>query len=400
MTDPDLKVVVDDLRATSGTLDDLASGFYNDGGGPILKSVTGADSELDASKACGELGDSYLAYAQTLGVGVTDLAGKLDSAAYLYENGDSAAAESIEFDPPEKEELEIGDDPGEPGYDPVDEYEDALQQAGLLDGESSGLYREWLQNAADNGVPPETIVDIARQENLTPQSFDVLNAPGMKRVTDDNDTPNDPSDDKDYWVLPENATADQARQATLMTYIYNAGTGYGTAEGSENNDFAETPYSAAEVSRIRERQADNWWSYELLPTAMDDGGRFATTPNGMLMGLGGGLPQQVASMSAGTCFGDVFAVNYDHPTNAAADLERIITSGDSTFQIDGEVRTGNDLDRVLHHEERHSQQWAQRGPTGMAEYAANYFTAEGYARITDTHNSFEEKAGAADGGYH
>lgn len=396
----DLLVVIEELRATAGKLDDLASGFYNDGGGPILRSVTGADTELDATKACGELGDAYLAYAQTLGVGVTDLAGKLDSAAYLYETGDTAAAEAIEFDPPEKEELDVGDDPGEPGYDPVNEYEEALQDAGLLDGESSGLYREWLQNAADNGVPPETVVEIARQENLTPRSFDVLNAPGMERVTDTNGTP-ETSDDKDYWILPDDATAEQARQATLMTYIYNAGTGYGASKGNAGNDFAETPYSAAEVARVRERQADNWWSYNLLPEAMDQGGRFATTPNGMLMGLGGGLVQQELTMAAGTCYGDVFAVNYDHPTNAADQLRSIITSGEATWQKDnGTEGTGNDLDRVLHHEERHSQQWAERGPLGMKDYVLAYGTAEIYARITGTHNSFEENAGASDGGYH
>lgn len=400
MTDPDLKVVVDDLRATSGKLADLASGFYNDGGGPILRSVTGADSELDATRACGELGDTYLAYAQTLGVGVSDMAGKLHSAAYLYETGDTTAAEAIEFDPPEREELEVGDDPGEPGYDPVNQYEEALQDAGLLSGESSGLYREWLQNAADNGVPPETIVEIARQENLTPQSFDVLNEPGMERVTDGNRTPQT-SDDKDYWILPANATPEQARRATLMTYIYNAGTGYGSADGSGDNDFAETPYSAAEVARIHERQADNWWSYEMLPAAMDEGGRFATTPNGMLMGLGGGPLQQGVSAQAGTCVGDVFAVNYDHPTDAATQLRQIIESGSSTYQADsGRPVTGNDLDRVLHHEERHSQQWADRGPLGVDDYLKDYFTAEAWARITKTHNSFEENAGASDGGYH
>lgn len=55
--------------------------------------------------------------------------------------GDSEAAERIEFDPPEEEEREVGDDPGEPD-DPVDEYEEALRDAGLPDGPSDGFYRE------------------------------------------------------------------------------------------------------------------------------------------------------------------------------------------------------------------------------------------------------------------
>jgi hypothetical protein len=397
VTQPELQVVVDELRATAGVMDDIASGFYNDGSGPILKSVTSADSELDSTKACSEVGDTFLAYAQTLGEGVSEHAGKLNSAAGLYEKGDTAAAEAIDFDPLEEREREVGDDPGEQGYDPVDEYEQALQDAGLLEGESAGFYREWLQNAADNKVPPETIVEIARQENITPASFDVLG--GMERVTDENKTPDNTSDDKDYFMLPENATAEQARQATLMTYILNAGTGYGTAKGNNDNDFAETPYSAAEVQRIKDRQAANWWSHEMIPAATDRGGRYATTPNGMLMGLGTDL---IPNAQAGTCVGDVFAVNYDHPpTGAAAELRNIIESGQSKSQAeDGTPRYGNDLDRVLHHEERHSQQWAEHGRFGMTEYIKDYFTAEGYARLIGEHNSFEENAGASDGGYH
>jgi hypothetical protein len=386
MTTPVLQVVVDELRATAGVMGDIASGFYNDGGGPVLKSVTSADSELDSTKACAEVADAFLAYAQTLGEGVSEHAGKLSSAAGHYERGDTAAAEAIEFDPLEEHEREIGDDPGEPGYDPVDEYEEALQDAGLLEGESAGLYREWLQNAADNEVPPETIVDIARQENITPHSFDVLAEEGTQRVTDD--------DGKTYFLLPENATADQARHAALMTYILNAGTGYGTAKGSDRNDFAETPYSAAEVQRIKDRQEANAWSYSLIPEAADRGGRFATTPNGMLMGVGGGMVQQLVSQEAGTCVGDVFAVNVDQPSDAAAQLRGIIQSGSMQHDAnhDGRLTTGNDLDRVLHHEERHSQQWADKG---RLKFVQEYFTP------TDAeHNPFETNAGANDGGYH
>ena len=387
MTPKELRVVVDDLLTTSEVMDSIASGFFNDGGGPLLKSVTGMDTELDSTAACGDVGDLMLTYAQTLGTGVAAHARKLSSAAALYERGDTAAAEAIEFDPPEEHEREVGDDPGEPGYDPVREYEEALQDAGLLDGPSSGLYREWLQNAADNNVPPETIVEIARQENLTPSSFDILS--GLERVTNDNQN-DDPSDDTDYFLLPSDVTAEQARQAALMTYIFNAGTGYGTSRGNANNDFAETPYSAAEVARIKERQAANNWSYELLEHAT---GSFATTPNGMLMGVGGGLIQQTVSNEAGTCVGDVFAVNMDHPPNGATEeLRNIIRSGTTTWQTDdGKLHQGIDLDRVLHHEERHSQQWATKG---FAKFIQEYFTPTDAER-----NPFETNAGAHDGGY-
>ena len=385
----DLKVVVEHLRSTAGTMGGVASGFYNDGGGPILRSVTGAGGELDCVTACGEVGDEFLAYAQTLGDDVSEHADKLAAAAGFYERGDTAAAEAIDFDPPEESEREIGDDPGEPGYDPVDRYERALHDAGLLQGDSSGKYREWLQNAADNGVPPETIVDVARQQNITPSSFDVLD--GLERVTDTNGTPDDPSDDKDYFMLPEHATAEQARQAALMTYVYNAGTGYGTAKGSANNDFAETPYSAAEVQRIKDRQEANGWSYDLVPHST---GAFAATPNGMLMAVGGGPIQQLVSQQAGSCAGDVFAVNNDNPPGGAAqELRTIIESGTlrSDADHDGQVNIGNDLDRVLHHEERHSQQWAQKGfPTFLREY---------FWPTSADPNPFETNAGANDGGY-
>jgi hypothetical protein len=395
VTDPVLHVAVDDLRATRLVMDDIASGFFNDGGGPILKSVTSTGSELDSTKACGELGDIFLAYAQTLGDGVSDHAGRLGSAADKYESGDIAGAEAIDFDPPEESELVVGDDPGEEGYDPVNQYEDALRDAGLLQGESSGFYREWLQNAADNDVAPETIVDIARQENITPQSFDVLK--GLERVTDNNGTTADgqTDDDKDYFLLPEDATSEQARQAVLMTYIYNAGTGYGTGKESGKNDFAETPYSAAEVQRIKDRQESNSWSYDLIPHAT---GAFAATPNGMLIGVGGGPIQQTISQEAGSCAGDVFVVNMDNPpAGAAQELRNIITSGQSTWQADdGTARYGNDLDRVLHHEERHSQQWADKG---FGKFLQEYFND----KLTDVggeHNPFEVNAGANDGGYH
>ncbi len=79
---------------------------------------------------------------------------------------------------------------------------------------------------------------------------------GLERVTNNNQN-DDPRDDTDYFMLPENVNAEQARQAALMTYIFNAGTGYGSSRGNINNDFAETSYSAAEVQRIKDRQAAN-----------------------------------------------------------------------------------------------------------------------------------------------
>ncbi len=94
-----------------------------------------------------------------------------------------------------------------------------------------------------------SIVDIAQQQNITPQSFDVLN--GMERVED--------RDGKDFFLMPAGTSGEDARKAALMTYILNCGTDYGK---NPQTDFDETPYSAAEVQRIADRQEANAWSYD------------------------------------------------------------------------------------------------------------------------------------------
>mgnify|MGYP000045829862 FL=1 len=392
MTAP-LTVVVASLRETTAELGDMASGLFNDGGGPQLSSAAGPVSGLDSGVACREAGDAFLRRAQVLGQGMSVFAEKLDSAALLYEHGDRAAAERIPFDVPEAKDERIGDDPGEPGYDPVDKYEDALRAAGLLNGTSDGYYREWLQNAAKKGAPPQVIVDIARQQHITPASFDVLK--GMERVVDNNRTSTDPSDDNTYFLLPAGAGAGATRRAAVLTYILNAGTGY--TKGNPNTDFAETPYTANEVQRIIDRQAANSWSYEQIPRLTGSGGRFATTPNGMLMGLGGGFVQSQLSQQGGSTYGDVFLVNIDHPTDATDQLRKIIASGQMWYDgPDGAHAGGIDIDRVLHHEERHSAQWAALGPM---QFARQYAISLGAERLTGRLNPFETNAGASDGGY-
>lgn len=379
-----LGVTVGSLRDTSTGLESLASGFYNDGAGPELATAAGPVAGLDTGSACREVGDAFLRRAQALGDAASTFAGKLDSAAFLYEHGDSAAAERIEFDPPEEEEKRIGDDPGEPGYDPVNEYEDALREAGLLDGPSDGFYREWLANAAKNDVPPEVIVDIARRHNITPQSFDVLK--GMERVTD--------NDGKTYFILPSGVSAKDARDATLMTYVLNAGTGYEDSRGSGKNSFAETPYAADEVQRIIDRQESNSWSdvgAELFS------GRLAATPNGMLMGLGGNMVEDQLSQLGGSTVGDVFLVNIDNPADPAQQLRDIIDSGQAWYSEQRPLPGSTiDLDRILHHEERHSQQWADLGYENMVEQYGQKMVEEW---ITKQRNPFETNAGASDGGY-
>jgi|KBSSwiStaDraftv2_1062776.scaffolds.fasta_scaffold09142_7 hypothetical protein len=378
------------LRTASRGFDDIASGFFNEGAGPAVKSAAEPVSRLDCGAACREVGDSLLARAQVLGVDARKFGDNLDSAAFYYQKGDKDAAERIKFDTPGNDEK-IGDDPGEPGYDPVHEYEEQLQQAGLLDGPApDGYYKEWLQNAAKNGIPPEEIVKIARDHDITPASFDVLK--GLERVQEDG------PDKKSYFLLPEGVSGETARKAALMTYILNAGTNYGTA--GDNNDFAETPYSSAEVQRIIDRQQANAWSYDQgVALANHSGARLTTTPNGMLMGLGAKDPVfALLSQNGGSTYGDIFLANIDNPKDPAEQLRDMIHSGHMWYaEPGGKAYEGNlDLDRILHHEERHSEQWAELGPQKFVE---QYGIGIGIEQTTGHRNPFETNAGASDGGY-
>ncbi len=87
------------------------------------------------------------AYAQSLGEGVSAHAGKLSAAATHYERGDTAAAEAINFDPPEQRvnfrELETIQ--ANRATTRSMSTNRSPPDAGLLDGPSSGMYREWLQ---------------------------------------------------------------------------------------------------------------------------------------------------------------------------------------------------------------------------------------------------------------
>ncbi|MGW0159738.1 EspA/EspE family type VII secretion system effector [Mycobacterium sp. NPDC003323] len=263
-------------------------------------------------------------------------------------------------------------------HEPSAPYERALRDAGLLSGPPpEGLYREWLHNAERQGLPPETIVDIARRHDITPSSFDVLS--GMQRVKD--------PDGKTFFQLPNGTSGEDARKAVLMTYIFNAGTDYG--EGTPN-DFIPEPYSADEVQRIIDRQAANSWTYDDdVPFILDADGALMTTPNGMLMGMGGNWLQDQFSWRGGTAWGDIFMENIDHGHNPGEQLRAMVESGVSRgIGADGNPVAGRlDLDRLLHHEEIHSRQWADKGYFGML-----------WAVATDS-AGIEEEAGLGDGGY-
>ncbi|BBY26123.1 type VII secretion target [Mycolicibacterium sediminis] len=284
---------------------------------------------------------------------------------------------------------------GEPGQavgddkkpETENDYEKALRDAGLLTGPPpDGYYREWLQNAERQGVPPDVLVDIARRHHITPDSFDVLN--GMEKVTD--------ADGKSFFLVPPGTSGADVRKAALMTYVLNAGTDYGDGTA---HDFEPTPYSADEVQRIIDRQEANAWSYDQdVDFVHDNGGRLTTTPNGMLMGMGGNQLQDFFSEGGGSTWGDVFMVNIDDPKDPAQTLRDMIHSGNMWYPREGgEGREGLnqlDLDRILHHEERHSQQWQRLGYLGFI----NAYQGGKLVEIFTDH-PLEKDAGLSDGGY-
>ncbi|GIH03900.1 hypothetical protein Rhe02_19670 [Rhizocola hellebori] len=269
----------------------------------------------------------------------------------------------------------------------VVDMEQALRDAGLLTGPPvDGFYRQWLENAVRRGVPIDTIQKMVSEHHITPEDFKILD--GMEEIREDEDGN---GIFKSYFMLPTDISGDDAAKAVRMTYILNAGTDYGT-EG-EATDFAPTPYGSEELRRITERQQQNSWSYDDdVGFVHGNGGRLVTTPNGMMMGLGGNLIQDQFSQRGGTTWGDTFMLNIDDPQDPAQQLRTVVSSGHAWYEGDtGPYQGALDTDRLLHHEERHSQQWAREGYTG---FLASYV----WEQVTGG-NETEEDAGLSDGGY-
>jgi len=291
-----------------------------------------------------------------------------------------------------------------------------LRHAGLLGRETSALYDEWLKRAVARGVSVEEIRKIAREQGIKPAEFELIR--DWKVFVD--------PDGKLFFLVPPGTSSADAREATLLTYILNCGTDYAAADdlvdtdgdgrpdsrspqnqGGTFNDFTETPYSAAEVVRIAARQDSNWWSYRLgVPLIHSLGGALVTTPNGMLMELGGTGPVSIMSQGGGTTYGDIFMVNIDDPDDPVVTIKSIVESGSAAeVYADGTWSLGNsiDLDRLLHHEERHSQQWARAGFRNfVAGYLAQVVRAgflPGGKPYDPARIPYERDAGLHDGGY-
>jgi hypothetical protein len=235
----------------------------------------------------------------------------------------------------------------------------------------------WRENARRRGVPAAVVDEIARRHALTRESFEILD-----RMTELKDPHG-----KSFFLLPRGTGGDDARRATLLTYVLNAGTDYAKPRGRPP-DFPETPYGAAEVARIINRQNANRWSYTRdVRFVQRNGAPLVTTPNGILMGAGGNWIQRQFSRRGGTTWGDIFLVNAGALADPAERLRRIVSR---------HAWRGVDLDRVLHHEERHCRQWATKGYVGMLRDYGWELLREWLFGAT---NRLEEDAGLSDGGY-
>jgi hypothetical protein len=281
--------------------------------------------------------------------------------------------------------------PGVHAAEFVNPYEQTLREAGLLSGTPRYFYRKWLLNAARRKVSAEAVVEIARRHGITGENFDVLAT--MEEIKD--------PDGKSFFLIPRRTDGNDARRAALMTYVVNAGTGYGIVGERPGviNDFRETPYSAGEVQRIIDRQRANNWSYTRDVRFVDrNGGRLVAVPNGMLMGVGGNRIQDLFSQQGGTAWGDIFMVNISRCADPCQQLRQIVWSGHAWYTgRNGKPFESNlNLDRVLHHEERHSAQWAAKGYLGMLrDYGWELIRERAWGKT----NRLEEDAGLADGGY-
>lgn len=269
--------------------------------------------------------------------------------------------------------------------------EQRLRDAGLLEGETNQWYDEWLLNAARRGISIDEIIKIAQSNGITPEDFTVFD--GLEELKD--------PDGKSFFLLPPGTSMSDAMRAAFMTYILNAGTDYAVADDPGNpqdrattrNDYAETPYSSAEAQRVAQRIATNWSSYIYI----DGASAITTTPYGTLMGLGGSWLEQVMSQDAGTTYGDVLLVNIDNSSDPVQTLRNIIAMGSfpQTNYPEGNVPGDLDLDRLLHHEEQHSEQWARHIDWFALSYFEQWFNAGG----NGSWNYWEQNAGLEDGGY-
>jgi hypothetical protein len=251
-------------------------------------------------------------------------------------------------------------------------------------------------NAERRGIPTGVVdeaIEVAHQRGGTPGGLTFLET--LEEVKDPLG--------KSFFLLPQGIGGEDARTAALLTYAVNAGTDYGVVGcadpvGSGSTDFPPTPFCANEIRRIADRQRANGWSYDQdVGFVHRNSGRLVATPDGILMGVGGNWLQALFSARGGTVWGDIFMINI-RSADPAEMLRLIVRSGHAWYadRAGRPFESNLCLDRVLHHEERHSRQWAAKGHRRMLIGYGWELLREMLFRKT---NRLEADAGLADGGY-
>src|ERR1700753_2827739 len=99
--------------------------------------------------------------------------------------------------------------------------------------DTQDYWTRWRENAERRGVTAGDVAEIARRHDITHNSFRVLQT--MPEIKDPKG--------KSFFLIPAHADGGHAREAALMTYIFNAGTDYG-APSPHRTDFQTTPLHA------------------------------------------------------------------------------------------------------------------------------------------------------------
>lgn len=264
----------------------------------------------------------------------------------------------------------------------------ALEEAGLLDEPPTEDYRAWVSATLLTGLTPDEIVDRARQEDVTADTFDPLS--GVDYFTD--------PDGGRYYSITDAATAEEIGR---LTELINGG----------------------EPSLTDDRRDANSWTYDDdVDLVLGSGGAIVASPQGILMAAPGPEtpvqignlpivvdipnPAELLSFSGGTAWGDMYVINgsFDSDPTPEEVLQEAVESNDPP-----PGSGAPSLDRLLRHESVHSQQWADLGNPGFliayfAEFVDWHASPWPPFWVPDVHgdpcrNRFEEEAGFSDGGY-
>lgn len=263
-----------------------------------------------------------------------------------------------------------------------------LEEAGLLDGYPGSDYRTWISATLRSGLAPEEIVERARQEGVTADTFDALR--GVDYFTD-------PSGRRYYTVTDP----DTAQEIGRLTELINGG----------------------QPSLTDARRDANSWTYNQdVALVLNNGGAIVASPQGILMAAPGpetpvrlaGIPLPIdipnaadlLAFSGGTAWGDMYVINgsFDSNPSPTEVLEQAVETNSPPPGSGAPA-----LDRLLRHESVHSQQWADHGHPGFliayfGEFVDWHWRPYPPFRVPEFHgdtcrNRFEEEAGFADGGY-